>query len=167
MRSTIFTLALFGVVTFSARSQQSQNLQKEIDEQVWKPFIQYYNVNDQEGFASVHSKDVVRVQQDDNRILSPAEYFRKPTEAEKSRLAERKISLELRFIQRIAENGKAFEVGYYKTTVTNLVKGTSRSSYGKFHVLLKKENNAWKIAMDADASDNTDETVFLTGKPIE
>lgn len=150
-----------------AQTQPSENIQREINEQVWKPFIQYFNARDQENFAQVHSKDVARVQQDGNRILGAAEYFKEPTEAEKKRHANQKVSLELRFTQRIANDNKAFEVGYYKTTVTNVATGASRSSYGKFHVLLGKENNAWKILMDADAHEGTDETIFLTGKPIE
>lgn len=150
-----------------AQTQPSENFQKEINEQVWKPFIQYFNANDQEHLAQVHSKDMARVLQDDNRILGAAEYFKEPSEAQKKRLANQKVSLELRFTQRIANANKAFEVGYYKMTVTNVATGASRSSYGKFHVLLGKENNTWKILMDADAYENTDEAIFLTGKPIE
>jgi hypothetical protein len=39
--------------------------------------------------------------------------------------------------------------------------------YGKFHVLPRKENGAWKILMDADDGENTNENIFLTGKPME
>jgi hypothetical protein len=73
----------------------------------------------------------------------------------------------MRFIQRIASDGKAFEVGYYKTSSTNSTTGEKRTGYGKFHVLLRKENGVWKILMDADASEKTDETIFLSGKPVE
>jgi hypothetical protein len=62
---------------------------------------------------------------------------------------------------------KAFEVGYYKTTSTNTVTGEKRTGFGKFHVLLRKENGVWKILMDADAYEKTDEDVFLTGKSME
>jgi ketosteroid isomerase-like protein len=167
MKITTVALVFFSALTSSGQAQPSSCLQKEINDQVWKPFIRYFNAHDQAGFASVHTKDMMRVQQDANRILGPAEYFKMPDEEEKETFADRKVSLELRFIQRIAENGNAFEVGYYKTTVSNISRGTSRTSYGKFHVLLRKENNAWKILMDADAHENTDETLFLTGKPIE
>jgi hypothetical protein len=73
----------------------------------------------------------------------------------------------LRFIQRIAANGKAFEVGYYKTTSVDTTNGKTRIGYGKFHVLLRKENNIWKILMDEDANENTTEAVFQTGKAME
>ncbi|HWA34840.1 MAG TPA: hypothetical protein VG737_11945 [Cyclobacteriaceae bacterium] len=164
---TVIILVLLGAGVIGAQAQTSDNTQREINEQVWKPFIRYFNARDQKHFAQVHSKDVARVQQDANRILGAAEYFKEPSEADKKRLANQTVSLELRFIQRIANDTKAFEVGYYKTTVTNTTTGSSRSSYGKFHVLLVKENDTWKILMDADAHENTDEAVFLTGKPME
>ncbi len=166
MRILIVLLA-FTVTEVCAQTQPSNNIQNEINEQVWRLFIQYFNARDQVHLAQVHSKDVARVQQDANRILGAAEYFKEPTDAEKEKLANRKTSLELRFIQRIANDNKAFEVGYYKTTVTNITTGVSRTSYGKFHVLLGKEDNRWKILMDADGHENTDEAIFLTGKPIE
>ena len=78
-----------------------------------------------------------------------------------------KKNIELRFIQHIADNGNAFEVGYYKTTSTDTATGEARTGYGKFHVLLRKENNIWKILMDEDANENTTEAVFQTGKPME
>ena len=68
----------------------------------------------------------------------------------------------MRFVQRIASNDKACEVGYYKTKSTNVVFGEKRNGYGKFHVLLRKENGMWRVLMDADANEKTDEAVFLS-----
>jgi hypothetical protein len=47
------------------------------------------------------------------------------------------------------------------------VTGEKRTGYGKFHVLLRKENGTWKILMDADANEKTDEVVFMTGNPMD
>ncbi len=44
------------------------NYQKEINEQVWKPFIETFSNNNQEGFNAVHSNDIIRVMQKDNTI---------------------------------------------------------------------------------------------------
>ena len=85
----------------------------------------------------------------------------------KAKWGQWKKNIELRFIQRIAASGKAFEVGYYKTTGTDTATGKTRTGYGKFHVLLRRENNIWKILMDEDANENTTEAVFQTGKPLE
>jgi len=146
---------------------QPDSVQQQINRQVWKPFIQSFNNRDDAGFAAVHSKDVTRVIQDANQIQDFAEYFRKVPDNERARWAKWTRNIELRFIQRIAGNGRAFEVGYYKTTNTNTQTGEKRFGYGKFHVLLRKENGVWKILMDADAGEKTDETIFLSGKSIE
>ena len=160
---SITVLLLFSNLILS----QKQNLQKEINEQVWKPFINAFNNNDNEAFSSVHSKDLIRVTQDDKMIIGYDQYFKKLPDSVRRAWSDWKKNIELRFIQRIASVDKAFEVGYYKTSTTNSKTGEERTGYGKFHVLLRKENGVWKILMDADARENTNEEVFLTGEPLE
>jgi len=164
---TKFLLIIIGLLCNGLGFSQTGSSQKEINEQVWKPFIKAFNNDDNEGFKAVHSKEVARVIQDDNRLLGYEEYFKNVPDSVKAKWANWKKNIELRFIQRIASSDKAFEVGYYKSTSTNVTTGEKRSSYGKFHVLLRKENGAWKILMDADAKEKTDESVFLSGKPME
>jgi ketosteroid isomerase-like protein len=146
---------------------QTGSLEKEINEQVWKPFIKAFNSGDNEAFSAVHSKDVIRVIQDNNQVMGYDQYFQKIPDSIKTKWADWKKTIELRFLQRIASKDKAFEVGYYKTTSANTVTGEKRTGFGKFHVLLRKENGVWKILMDADAHEETNEAVFLTGKPME
>ena len=148
-------------------SAQIDSLQKQINEQVWKPFISSFNSGNDEGFKAVHSKDVIRVSQDSKQIFDYDQYFKKMPDSVQAKWGKWKKNIELRFIQRIAANSKAFEVGYYKTTSTNTITGETRTGYGKFHVLLRKENGTWKILMDADANENTNEAVFLTGALLE
>ena len=155
------------LLTAIAAFSQQGNLQKEINDQVWKPFIEAFNNQNDKAFSAVHSKEVIRVSQDDNRIMGYSEYFKKVPDSEKARWKDWKRSIELRFLQRIASGDKAFEVGYYKSSTTNTVTGEKRTGYGKFHVLLRKENGAWKILMDADANEKTDESVFMSAKPME
>jgi len=161
--SWICLILLFANPAFS----QTGNLQKEINEQVWKPFIKAFNNHDDEAFSAVHSKEVIRVSQDDNQIIGYAEYFKKVPDSVKLKWKDWKRNIELRFLQRIASGEKAFEVGYYKSSNTNTVTGEKRTGYGKFHVLLRKENGTWKILMDADANENTDEAVFSKAMPME
>jgi ketosteroid isomerase-like protein len=151
------------VLSFS----QTGSFQKEINEQVWKPFIKAFNNDDNEAFKAVHSREVTRVIQDDARLLVYDEYFKKVPDSVKAKWSNWKKNIELRFIQRIASKDRAFEVGYYKSTSVNVVSGEKRSGYGKFHVLLRKENGVWKILMDADANEKTDEAVFLSAQPLE
>ena len=165
MKRKSWTVLLLFVATLCFA--QTDSLQKEINEQVWKPFIQAFNNSDNEAFSAVHSKDVTRVLQDNNQLMGYDQYFRKIPDSTKAKWSAWKKNIELRFLQRIASNGKAFEVGYYKSTSTNTQTGEKRTGYGKFHVLLRKENGAWKILMDADANEKTDEAIFLTAKPME
>ena len=161
--SSVCLLLLIGLFSYS----QSNSLQKEINEQVWKPFVKAIISDDNEKLSAVHSKEVIRVIQDDNQILGYSEYFKKIPDSIKAKWKDWKRDIELRFLQRIASADKAFEVGYYKTSSTNAVKGEKRTGYGKFHVLLRKENGTWKILMDADANEKTDEIVFLKAMPME
>jgi len=146
---------------------QDESIQKEINAQVWKPFIKTFNNGDDEGFKAVHSKDVIRVNQDGKQISGYDQYFRTVPDSIKARWGKWSKNIELRFTQRIDGNDKAFEVGYYKTTSKNNDTGETRTGYGKFHVLLRKENGTWKILMDADANDGTNDAVFQNGTPME
>ncbi len=167
MKLCIICLFSFLILRGTSSFAQADSLQWQINEQVWKPFIKSFNSDDNGGFKAVHSKDLIRVNQDDNQVTGYEQYFKPVPDSSKAKWGKWKKNIQLRFIQRIAGNDKAFEVGYYKTTSTNPATGESRSGYGKFHVLLRKENGVWKILMDADAHEKTDEAVFMTGKPLE
>lgn len=160
---------LLTLLIFSAKTgfSQADSLQKEINQQVWKPFIQAFNNLDTKGFMQVHSKEMSRVIQDGNLIYGYDRYSKEMESGnESTKKANQKRALELRFTQRIAVDDKAFEVGYYKFSAIQ-PDGTSRNGYGKFHVLLRRENGTWKILMDADASEKTDEATFLSAKPMQ
>jgi hypothetical protein len=163
-KNIVFLIAL---VSFQWAAAQTGDVQKQIDEQVWRPFIQSYNTDNDEGFKAVHSRDVVRVSQDENSLIGYDQYFRSVPDSIRARRVNRKKNIELRFIQRIASDDRAFEVGYYKTTRTDKTSGKSFTGYGKFHVLLRREKGIWKILMDADAQDGIDEEIFQTGKALQ
>lgn len=163
----IFCLFILIVLSNKTSVAQPDSLQQQINQQVWKPFIESFNNLDAKGFMAVHSKELSRVIQDGNLIYGYNQYYKETEKGnERTKKANQKRSIELRFIQRIASHDRAFEIGYYKFTSIQPDR-TPRSGYGKFYVLLRKENGAWKIAMDADASDKADEAAFLSAKPIQ
>jgi ketosteroid isomerase-like protein len=163
----IYACTLFMLLIANNAFAQSDSLQKQINNDVWKPFISAFNNLDTDGFMSVHSKDMTRVIQDNNMIFGYEKYYQENKASdERSRQNKSKRNIELRFVQRIAGNDRAFEVGYFKGTVTS-ESGNSRNFYGKFHVLMRKENGKWKILMDADASEKTDEAIFMRAEPME
>ena len=158
------TLILFhGLLLYS----QNNKITKEINEQVWKIFIQSFSNGDDVLFRSVHSKDVVRVLQDDGQIQDYDLYFKKIPDSVKAEWGNWKKSIDLRFTQRISNEDNAFEVGYYKTTSTNTQTGEQRKSFGRFHVLLRKENGKWRIVMDADTSEGASEENFNKASPLQ
>ena len=166
MRYFIFFIVCMSLAKVSVFSQ-SDSLQRQINQQVWKPFIESFGKGDDETFRSVHSKEIIRVIQDDKQIIGFEQYFKKVPDSVKAKWGDWKKNIELRFIQRIANLDKAFEVGYYKTTSTNTKTGEIRTGIGKFHVLLRKENGIWKILMDADTREGANEEVFKKALPIE
>ena len=127
--------------------------QKEINEQVWKPFIKTFNEYNSKGFLDLHSKDVVRSSRDSKEVLNWDQYFQQQESGDKRSMANgSKRTLELRFLERIGNQDQAIDVGIYKTTSIRK-DGTARSFYGKFLVVLRKENGVWKILVDTDSSE--------------
>lgn len=146
---------------------QSGKFQKQINTQVWEPFIKAFNSRDYAAFKAVHSEEVIRVVRDSDQIFGAHEYLKPTPDSLKAQWSKWKRNIELRFIERIASEDEAFEVGYYKTTSVHSSTGERSISYGKFHVLLRRENGKWKILMDADANEGTNEEVFLSAESME
>jgi ketosteroid isomerase-like protein len=90
------------------------------------------------------------------------------TADDRSKAAGNKRTLELRFSERISDSNKAIEVGIYKGTFTNS-KGETHTYYGRFHVVLRKEGETWKILVDTDSSESgtIGEDDFTKAKPFE
>ncbi len=151
---------------FLVLSGQEKSHQQDINSQVWITFIKGFNDRDNQLFSSVHSKDFIRVIRDNQTIFGYDQAFAEKSEEAKKQLEKWKRNIELRFIERIASEDKAFEVGYYKTSVVNSETNESRVGYGKFHVLLRKENGQWKILMDSDVQGGVDEAIFQSAKSM-
>ena len=162
-KTLLLNVMLIGLASLA----QQNKLTQEINAQVWFPFINAFGNGDDELFRSVHSKDVIRVMQDDKQIIGYENYFKKVPDSVKAKWSDWKKSIELRFIQRIASEDKAFEVGYYRSTSTNIKTGEKRSGIGKFHVLLRKENGLWKILMDADTAEGVSEENFNKARALQ
>ena len=146
------------LLLFVTCSAFAQTVQKDINEQVWKPFIKGFNENNAELFMSVHSKDLTRSPRDAKKVLNWDQYNQ---QTEKQTGVH---SIELRFTERINNDTQAIDVGVYKTSYPN-----HPPFYGRFHVVLRKENSTWKILVDMDSSEGgtIGEAQFLAAKPME
>ena len=150
----------------SGAQQDSLKWVKEINEQVWKPFITHFISGNKEGFRSVHSKRITRVEIDRDIVQDYEKYF-PPADPNSSPLKRNSNRLfELRFDKRISNGNKAWESGYYKGTVMQEGK-EPRSYYGRFFVVLEKENGTWKILVDADTGATANEENFNKAFPME
>jgi ketosteroid isomerase-like protein len=166
MKPMLILLLLISFTDLQVTAQQKEQV-KEINEQVWKPFIRSFSTGDDNGFKAVHSKEVIRVLQDDKEIFGYDRYFQTQPDSIKAKWGSWKKDIELRFVQRIAGTDKAFEVGFYKTTSTNQQTGETRIGIGKFHVLLRKEKGIWKILMDADTREGVTDELFNKAESLE
>ena len=166
-------LPMKGIIVFVlaglAFNVQGQDLkiQKEINDQVWKPFIEAFNNRQVDAFLNVHSKDVVRAPRDEKMIFGYDEYLTLQRNTTAPAAPGRKRTLELHFTERIHAKDQAIELGVYKTTMTN--SQGNRSSFGKFMVVLRRENGVWKILVDTDSSEGgtVSEKDFLAAKEME
>lgn len=160
----------FAVVLFLFSYHASaQDYQKEINDQVWKPFMESFNQYNTERFLALHSKKVVRSPRDAKEIWNWEQYYKNQKQGdERSKQNGHKRTLELRFTERLANANQAIEIGYYKTSSFNN-KGESRAFVGKFIVVLQKEEGIWKIMVDTDSSEGNTVTEkdFLEAKPLE
>jgi ketosteroid isomerase-like protein len=153
----------------SGLNVSAQDSKTEINEQIWKPFIQSFNNRDTKAFMDVHSKDVVRSPRESKVAWNWDEYFKQMERSDKSERASKSTrNLELRFTERISNKGLAVEVGIYKTTYVS-ENGLPKSYYGRFHVVHRKENGIWKILVDTDSSEGNsiDEKDFLEASAME
>ncbi len=169
IRKKLFSI-LFVLVSLTAIAQNST---KEINDQVWKPFAKALTALDIKGFMQLHSKDVMRVERDHGQIMNYDQYEKDltmswPAWKQSMEVEKTKNTFELRFTQRIANGEQAFEIGYFKNETIN-ASGEKRTSYGQFHVALRKENGVWKILVDSDCNNNRTitEEMFLAAKAIE
>jgi len=160
----VFVIALFSL---PAKAQpDSLTWVKEINEQVWKPFIMHLISDNKEGFRSVHSKRITRVEIDRNAVLDYDKYF-PPMDPNAAAVKKNsKLLFDLRFDKRISNGTRAWETGYYKGTVMPEGK-EPRSYYGRFFVVLEKENGTWKILVDADTGKAANEENFNKAFPME
>ena len=148
-KTLLITASIFCYLGLAA---QNQSIQQQIDEDVWKPFIESYANFDTDGFMAIHTEDVIRISRDGEHIRIGSEY-REIQDRNNTRSKEigATRSISFSFLERIAREEVAFEVGYYKV-VSKRPLDESRTFYGHFHVVLKKVDGKWKLWVDSDTS---------------
>lgn len=157
-RMILLAVTVFFCLQASAQTD-SLKWVAEINDQVWKPFIAHFISDNKQGFREVHSRRVTRVEIDRGRVLDYDKYF--PPIDPKAPAPKRNgsRSFELRFDKRVSNGSKGWESGFYKGTILQEGK-EPRHYYGRFYVVLEKENGVWKILVDADTGKEANEANF-------
>lgn len=140
----------------------SPEVLKELDRDIWLPFIKAYGEGNPDGYIALHSKSFVRPMGDAKRI-DTYEQWASGTRGMFKSFADRgaKMSIQFRFLERFANAESASERGIYEFTRIN-ANGETRKAYGKFHVITRKEDGKWKILVDYDSTEGRtiDEAAF-------
>lgn len=154
MKKIVGILTLLVVAVSGSYAQHDQ---AAINEQVWKPFTKAIITQDVTGFAALHSTDLVRAEINRKKVMGLDEYKRGmeagwPGWKESIQKNKTHYTFELRFTERISNGTLAYEIGYFKNETIN-ANGEKRESFGKFHVVLRKEVGIWKILVDSDTNE--------------
>lgn len=149
----LISIILLLVLINPAKAQSLKNLE-DINDQVWSNFYQVFDSLDHSLMESIHSQHLIRIPADRKIIINYKEYMDqyKLTFA-KIKQNRGTLHITLRFLERINNDFAASEIGIYKFVI-NQNKRNEKVIYGKFHVILIKEDNVWKILMDYDSNEN-------------
>lgn len=164
-----YLMVIAGTLIFAHATAQADNSNcvKEINEAVWKPFAKHLLSGNNPAFRALHSKRITRVQIDQNILQDYDKYFPADKRNDTSSLhTSISRTFELRFDKRICNGNKAWETGYYKGSVTEAGK-EKQVYYGRFFVVLEKEEGVWKIITDADTSIEATAGNFDRAAPVK
>lgn len=145
-------LALVATAAFGEARAVENDVAREIDAQVWIPMLAASDRFDAEGFLAVQSPDLVRVSIDRNEVYGLDRYSRELV-AGFARARERGIARrsDIRFLTRTHSNGLARDTGIFRSE-TVMPNGEKRLGYTAFEMILRKEQERWKILVDQDTT---------------
>lgn len=132
----------------------AQEVQRQIEQDVWIPLLTASNAFDAEGFLAVQSRDLVRIATDANDIHGFSRYeseIRAGFARARSRGVRR--TSEVRFLTRTASGDLAHETGYFRSRAT-LPDGSVRVAYTRFEFVMRREDGRWRILLDKDTADD-------------
>ncbi|OED48072.1 hypothetical protein AB832_00415 [Flavobacteriaceae bacterium (ex Bugula neritina AB1)] len=146
----ILFISLVGIQ--SAKAQENEALHQKINKDMYENFSKAFKSFDYDLFASIHSSDMVRISGNGGEIKDGKKYlegyqkrWKKPT--------KKPALIDFRLFERIVSDSLVSDRGVYRVTYTK-DKNQLTYSYGQFHVLLRLENDSWKIIIDYDSDEN-------------
>lgn len=168
IRSTSY-LSMGFILLFSSLTwaETDNTWQQEIDNQVWRPFVKAYESFDGPAFNALYADEVLRVTPagiDTNGAFKQDNLMRFSNNKHSGASTE----LDFWFEHRQTNATTSYEVGYFRIQSSN--NNEQSTFYGQFHIVLKKENNQWKITQDWDNTivrgQAVSEADFAKGQPL-
>lgn len=165
-----YFLAFILIFTLSMQAQNTKlDIQKEIDNTVWKPFQKAFETLDGKALNALYAPDVLRVTP--SGIDTENSFKAANTERFNNNLKNGdSITLDWWWDDRKTIEDTSYEVGFYRIAFAT-AQGTTQYSYGQFHIVLKKIDGHWKITQDWDttniAGKKIDSTLFEKKPPLQ
>lgn len=147
-------LAVFGLSSLAGANEHNI---REINEQIWVPFIQSYAAGDGDLHASLYSKDIVRVNR--GNVTSGDAYIERMREYVNSLRERGGRAIAFRFTERSSNEDSAYETGVFR-----LMRNNGTAAYGQFEVIARKEDGHWKLTFDHDQP--TDHEAWEAAEPM-
>ena len=132
-------LFLFLFFSIALKSQTNTDYLKEINRDIWQPFIEAYSTLNVEKYKSLQSEDFIRAEGNGKRLPTYKDYFNNVdvwfTDLKKE---GRKLAITFRFTERFANDKVASERGIYEFKSFDSSGKETWKDYGKFHVFMRK-----------------------------
>ena len=156
MKYVQFILALGLCLNLNAQTDtNNQEIVTAVNASIWKPFKMSYEARDWQTFNSLHTDDVLRAH--DGGIQLGQEY-KDGNRAYFESANKGRVTIDFVMERRTYKADVGYEVGFYRVIYSEEGK-EDRTSYGRFHVVLKKIDGQWKIVQDWDSNS-------FNGRPI-
>jgi hypothetical protein len=142
---TILLLTLFTYFINSGAQTTNEEQIKELNKDIWEPFVKGVNNNDPAMYNAVNSKDFYWVTDGTKpRIMNLQEYIQDARLVMNSRNSKGiRTEIEIRFLNRNINNEFASEKCAVKFTAVSS-DGKTEVFYSAMQVFSRKENGVWK-----------------------
>jgi len=149
------------VVLFAAGGASANEVGRELDRDLWLPFLAASSAFDAEEFLALHSADFIRVSMDRQQIQGLTEYASQLRDGfARARARGVTRTTQMRFLRRFAEGDLAYESGYFRGVAT-LPGGEVRENFVLFDVVARRENGHWRILLDKDTAEGGEITLAM------
>lgn len=131
---------------------QEDSVHKKINADMYGNFSKAFETLDYDLFASIHSKEMIRISGNGGKIEKAGIYLKR-YEKRWGVHSKKPALIDFRLFERIYSDSLVSDRGIYKVTYID-DNNQTKYSYGQFHVILKMEDGNWKIWVDYDSDEN-------------